>query len=241
MQEAQQDLPQWLKALKRSIINNRQLQFSNMSQIAYVFNGEAGIDNITFDSYEKVISDNPLQEYSLIYTIDSRKNTFNEMKNNKVVELCWYFPLTKEQYKIKCHFSFIALQQTQINDIQITEEILIEQLPQNQRELLENAWNKVDKEAKKLYQSPHPDTCKPNQEPLDDLERFNTPEKNKISNNFALLVLTPFRMEHTSFAMPQVVADGRKEFESIFKPYKKHSKYLYVIENNQWKVHTLNP
>lgn len=45
-------------------------------------------------------------------------------------------------------------------------------------------------------------------------------------------------VEQTSFAMPQVVADGRKEFESLFKPYKKNMKFIHTLDtsSNQWKV-----
>jgi len=50
------------------------------------------------------------------------------------------------------------------------------------------------------------------------------------------------KVEQTSFAMPQVVADGRKEFESLFKPYKKHMKFLHVLsEDGSWKIQELNP
>lgn len=29
------------------------------------------------------------------------------MKNNKITEILWYFPLSKEKYKIKCNFDYV--------------------------------------------------------------------------------------------------------------------------------------
>lgn len=40
----------------------------------------------------------------MVFTIDSRKSSFVEMKGSSIVELCWYFPLTKEQFKLRCRF-----------------------------------------------------------------------------------------------------------------------------------------
>ena len=53
-------------------------------------------DSICINYFTALYENVPLQEYSLIYSIDTRKNTFKEMKENKIVEICWHFPLTKE-------------------------------------------------------------------------------------------------------------------------------------------------
>lgn len=66
----------WLKGIRKSLRNNAQFEFSKMCSIAYLYQGEAGIDNITFDSYLSVFKDAPMQEYSLIFGMDSRKNSF---------------------------------------------------------------------------------------------------------------------------------------------------------------------
>jgi len=42
--------------------------------------------------------------------------------------------------------------------------------------------------------------------------------------------------------MPQVVADSRSKFESLFAPYKVTTKYLHTLkENGEWNVVPLNP
>ncbi len=53
-----------------------------------------------------------------------------------------------------------------------------------------------------------------------DLDKFNSPDKISVSSNYALLLLCPVQIEHTIYHMPQVIADGRKKFESLFSPYK---------------------
>lgn len=46
----------------------------------------------------------------MISYIDKRCKSFLNMKNNKIVELLWYFPLTKEKYKIKCNLTYLNLE-----------------------------------------------------------------------------------------------------------------------------------
>ena len=53
-----------------------------------------------------------------------------------------------------------------------------------------------------------------------------------------------FLVEHTKFAMPQVIADARTtKFESLFSPYKQPQKYIHTKdkENSTWNTLTLNP
>ena len=52
-------------------------------------------------------------------------------------------------------------------------------------------------------------------------------------------------VEHTKFAMPQVVADSRTtKFESLFSPYKQSQKFLHLKDKENstiWNFYTLNP
>ncbi|EGR30668.1 hypothetical protein IMG5_126240 [Ichthyophthirius multifiliis] len=100
-----------------------------------------------------------------------------------------------------------------------------------------DCWDRNENEKRKLYHETHPDTYKVN----NDLDKYNLQSKNNLSPNYAILIFRPYMIEHSCFIMPQVIANGRKQFESIFKPYKKNQKFIHQIEKNEWKVYELNP
>lgn len=104
-----------------------------MVSIAYIYEGEANVDTFSFDTFEKNKSTS--NDYSLLFSIDSRKKTFAEMKDNKKVEVAWYFPLTKEQYRIKCNFSYVT--NSEIEEDSHSKQILL------------SAWDKINKEDRK--------------------------------------------------------------------------------------------
>ena len=58
--------------------------------------------------------------------------------------------------------------------------------------LYEKFWSEnLNKEEQKEFHSPHPDTLTSEIQNLSDLDKFNTPAKTQISENYALLMFHP--------------------------------------------------
>ena len=76
------------------------------------------------------------------------------------------------------------------------------------------------------------------------MDRFNSPDKIEISENFTIILYEPLEVEHSIFPMPQVVADARHtKFESLFQPYKVQRKYVHSFneEKQVWSICAINP
>ncbi|KAM3132877.1 hypothetical protein pb186bvf_015025 [Paramecium bursaria] len=149
-----------------------------------------------------------IRDGEIICFFDKRSKTFKQL--SKYIQILWHFPLSKEKYIISC----------------IQEEV-------QDHNLKEEFWQLVDKEERKSYHSIPPDQFVEEKQ-QSDLEKFNPLDKDELSFNFAVIKFVPYQVEHTKDVMPQVIADSRTSFESIFKPYKKVSKVLHTIEKNEW-------
>ena len=64
----------------------------------------------------------------------------------------------------------------------------------------------------------------------------------QISKNFGVIQLIVYKVNHTMYTLPQVIADSRSPpFESLFKPYKKNNKYQFWInKKGSWEITHLN-
>lgn len=179
----------------------------------------------------------------LLFAIDNRSDFFRNVEKSKTACVNVYFPLSKE--KLKFHGEIITLdsKSQEFDDDQSSGKIST-----NIREAI---WSGLGSEEKKSYKSVKPDAT---QGANDELNTFNNPEVAQIAENFAVLVVQPFKgsylrqqcvislAEHTLYTMPQVVADKRApEFESLFKPYKKNKKYIHTRnQDGSWTVKAVN-
>lgn len=135
------------------------------------------------------------------------------------VQILWYFPLSREKY---------------IFDAAIHR---VDDAVQR-----DSYWLKVDKEERKSYHNLEPDHYydKVAEKQLQDIDKFNSQEKELLSENFAVVVCRPGQVEYCKEPGPQVIADSRTKFESLFKPYKKSERYLHEIVNGQWVARALS-
>ncbi|KRX06371.1 FMN-binding split barrel [Pseudocohnilembus persalinus] len=229
---------QWNVLLNKSIINNRQLDFIKNISISF-------LDSNNLPSIEMIQFGDIIQEKALIFPIDSRTKAFQGIQKNKIIDLLWYFPLTQEKYTLKCNLQIFNKQEQNQQTQENENYIIFDDMEQ----IYQNFWdNKIDKEDKKLFQNPIPDSLTEERQvinkQLTDLDKYNSYDKKNLSDNFALLVAIPFEITHTKYPKPQVIADSRKpKFESIFQPYKKCNKYLHQFnkEKQIWIINPVNP
>jgi len=228
--------PSWAKSLQKSHSNNEQLEFWRYVSVAYISSKTNFPENemIKFRSFH-----HKENQSFLLFTLDRRSNLFQDLEKSAQVEFCWFFPLTREKYRIKSTLS--AFYKAKYAEGSEKQQVL-------SFEDLKDCWNKyVDKEERKLFTELHPDTktTETNAKKIDDINHFNTPTVEEISENFAIVLADVIEVEHTKFALPQVVADSRHpKFESLFSPYKVTTKYLHRLANKetaQWEIFPLNP
>jgi PPOX class probable FMN-dependent enzyme len=88
------DEPLWLPSLVLALYRNRHAPFSRFVQMATVrADGRPANRTIVFRGF---LSDSP----QLTFTTDARSDKVAELERSPSSELCWYFPVTHEQFRI---------------------------------------------------------------------------------------------------------------------------------------------
>ncbi len=172
--------PSWAKSLQKSHSSNEQLEFWRYVSVAYISSKTNFPENemIKFRSFHH-------KENSsyLVFSLDRRSNLYRDLEKTAQVEFCWFFPLSREKYRIKSVLSTFH-KEKYAEESSDKQQILT-------NENFEECWNKyVDKEEKKLFARVHPDTktTESNSKKIDDINDFNTPDLNEISPNFAIIL-----------------------------------------------------
>jgi PPOX class probable FMN-dependent enzyme len=76
----------------------------------------------------------------LLFVTDRRSHKFTELKHNAAAELCWYFPTSREQFRIGGAIALIDADQT-------TPEAI---------PLRHHTWAKLSDNARQQFAWPHP-------------------------------------------------------------------------------------
>ncbi len=203
----------WLNTFRTNIERNRQLQFSKNFALSFIEADEPRVEMFTL----KDLTDNSDKESCLVFAIDKREPIFQALAQKPTVSAMIYFPLTKEKYVFQC-----------------TAEII--SAPDN--ELVQKVWSKdLTQEEKNGFTRSRPNDLK-----VVHSEAYNPQDIEKISGNFAVILLAPRVIEHALLKMPEVVADARNPvFESEFRPYKKEKKYRFEKKDVGWVMNEVNP
>lgn len=157
----------WKLSLEKSILNNRQIHFYNLIFLSY-FNASTNqpeLESFFFKFFNK---------NNFIFTLDKRTDLFQILVKNENCELGWFFNLSREKYRIKGKIKIVS---------SITEENL---------DFFVKTWDSLNVEEKKSFQQPIPN-CPTVEKPLRyDIDKFNSPDKVEISDNFCVLEVIPF-------------------------------------------------
>lgn len=87
--------------------------------------------------------------HGLAFCIDNRSDLCNSLRENKSVELCWFFPLTRDKFRVK-------VQVLVLNSESIAKNEEIKKLVSV--DLFNAIWEGLDKEEKKVFTELNPDT-----------------------------------------------------------------------------------
>lgn len=161
-------LSPWRSILARALHRNRSLPNARYFQLATVnFEGKPTNRTLVFRGFLN-------QTNQLQIITDSRSEKINQINQNPCSEICWYFPKTREQFRISGNLTIIG------------------EKDENQIPRL-TVWQNLSDSAKQQFTWPHPGkTLTKNEQNF--LQEIPLP--NQPVSNFILLLFNPEKVDH---------------------------------------------
>ncbi|MGK7938797.1 MAG: Npun_F5749 family FMN-dependent PPOX-type flavoprotein [Crocosphaera sp.] len=162
------NLAPWRTILSHALHRNRSLAHARYFQLATInIKGEPANRTVVFRGFLE--GSNQIQ----IIT-DSRSEKINHINHNSASEICWYFPKTREQFRIS-------------GNLRIIDENNLEQ------SIRLRVWQKLSDSAKQQFTWP-----KPGQPVTEKQQQFSLPipSDNEPISDFVLLLFTPQKVDH---------------------------------------------
>lgn len=163
----------WRVKVLKSLARNKRLVNSRYVQLATVKpDGRPSNRTVVFRGFLGDTDD-------LTFVTDSRSNKIRELAANPAAEVCWYFPDSREQYRISGHLTIVDAHH-------IDERLLAA------RQL---AWSKMSDGGRTQFAWPHPGLVRENTPP----EAFKQPAPGAEEpplTTFCLAVLQPDQVDH---------------------------------------------
>ena len=161
----------WRSAIARGLHHNRSLVYSRYFQLATVKeNGRPANRTVVFRGF--------LEDSNQVKLItDGRSDKINHIKQQPWAEICWYFPNTREQFRLSGCLKIVG--------------------SEDNNSLLQQArmktWQELSDGARLQFAWPHPG--KPR---IDQPAAFDppAPDPTQPVGNFCLLLLEPVEVEH---------------------------------------------
>ncbi|MGK7958113.1 MAG: Npun_F5749 family FMN-dependent PPOX-type flavoprotein [Crocosphaera sp.] len=161
-------LPPWRSILSRALHRNRSLPNSRYFQLATInIEGKPSNRTVVFRGFLN-------QSNQLQIITDSRSEKIAHINYHSAGEICWYFPKTREQFRIA------------------GELTIIDETNQNQTPRL-TVWNNLSDSAKQQFTWPHPGKSL-----TDNQQDFSQdiPANTQPLSNFVLLLFNPEKVDH---------------------------------------------
>ncbi len=161
-------LAPWRTTLSHALHRNRSLAYARYFQLATInIKGEPTNRTVVFRGF--------LEEKNQLQIItDSRSEKINHINHNSASEICWYFPKTREQFRIS-------------GNLTIFDENSVDQ------SIRLRVWQKLSDLARQQFT--WPETGQPitkNQENFS----LPTPSENEPISPFVLLLFIPKKVDH---------------------------------------------
>ena len=164
-------LAPWRSLLSRALHRNRSLVYSRYFQLATVcLNGHPANRTVVFRGF--------LDDTNQLKIItDSRSQKIKQIQNQSWGEACWYFPKTREQFRLAGQLTLIGADHT--NPV----------LKESRR----TVWQELSDSARSQFAWPCPGIARVQQE---DAFSPTLPDREKPLANFCLLLLEPLEVDH---------------------------------------------
>ena len=156
----------WFDALKKSIRKNKRLRENRYFQLAtFSKYGFPANRTVVFRGFAK-------DSHSIKVITDSRSKKLEEIKSNTSCEICWYFNITREQFRIRT--------QGRISDQSCSDERL-------------GTWSELSGSAKEQFLWPAPGR------PIESTScdsKLDLAVEEVVPETFVLLHLQPIAVDH---------------------------------------------
>jgi pyridoxamine 5'-phosphate oxidase len=163
-------LAPWRSPLARALHRNRSLVYSRYVQLATVrANGQPANRTIVFRGFLE--NTNQLQ-----FITDDRSEKATQIQQNSWGEVCWYFPNTREQFRLLGTLQLI-------HEMQPNPEL---------KQAREKMWQQISDAARLQF------AWAQSGKPRDPADTFQpaAPDANTPLTNFCLLLLDPLQVDH---------------------------------------------
>ena len=161
-------LSPWRAILSRALHRNRSLPNARYFQLATInFEGKPTNRTVVFRGFL-----NPTNQLQII--TDSRSEKFNQINHHPYSEICWYFPKTREQFRLSGNLTIMGE-----NDENQTPRLTV--------------WQNLSDSAKQQFTWPHPGRSL-TEKKEDFLQEIPLP--NQPVSNFILLLFNPEKVDH---------------------------------------------
>jgi pyridoxamine 5'-phosphate oxidase len=163
-------LAPWRSPLARALHRNRSLVYSRYVQLATVqANQRPANRTVVFRGFLE--GSNQLQ-----FITDQRSQKVEQLQTNPWAEACWYFPKTREQFRIAGKLQLVTHPTSETELSRVYQAI----------------WQSLSDSARLQFTWPEPG------QPKAPPEQFalNPPDANQPLPHFCLLLLDPMRVDH---------------------------------------------
>lgn len=163
-------LAPWRSPLARALHRNRSLPYARYLQLATIKeDGRPANRTVVFRGF--VEDTNQLK-----FVTDSRSDKASQIEHQAACEICWYFPNTREQFRIA-------------GSLQLIGANFVDASLQSVRQ---QAWQELSDAARLQFSWPHPG------KPRSDSAAFNPepPSPTEPLPHFCLVLLEPHQVDH---------------------------------------------
>ena len=164
-------LPPWRSLLSSAIHRNRSKPYSRYFQLATV-NSEGYPRNRTL-VFRGFVED---ERSSLKMITDLRSGKIQDIEQQTIGEICWYFTKTREQFRIQGNLCLVTAQERDSDLLKIRKE----------------TWQNISDAARSQFAWPDPGELAAEKSAFD----VGLPDSNLILDNFCLLLLIPQKVDH---------------------------------------------
>eukprot|EP00164_Ancoracysta_twista_P018928 GFYU01033048.1.p1 GENE.GFYU01033048.1~~GFYU01033048.1.p1 ORF type:complete len:247 (-),score=59.78 GFYU01033048.1:107-847(-) len=241
----------WRQRVQNAILQHKNIAFSKFVQLATVStDGFPRVRTVVFRGFfDSFILGQQNKSDTMVICTDLRSTKVEEVKSQSAAEVCWYFPISLDQYRLRGHI--------QIVDADAADPI--------EQRLREEVWKKQTPETRSMYDMPAPGTpCGPATLVTDgggaynlthdkddhevdvDLDKYDAQKSKNPSPNFALLLLDVSHVDHVALPPPKTSLDKPSHrdspHESILQRKKKSHRWIHTRNDNfQWSIQEHNP
>ena len=164
-------LPPWRSLLSSAIHRNRSKPYSRYFQLATV-NSEGYPRNRTL-VFRGFVED---ERSSLKMITDLRSGKIQDIEQQTIGEICWYFTKTREQFRIQGNLCLVTAQERDSDLLKIRKE----------------TWQNISDAARSQFAWPDPGELAAEKSAFD----VGLLDPNLILDNFCLLLLIPQKVDH---------------------------------------------